>query len=60
MDTDMTYTTLSSYTCDTCDSEDLPTVLYHSHGVAVLALCRHCAPKAYEAAVARSVVEAAE
>lgn len=60
-DSNMVLATLSSsYTCDSCDNKELPTVLFHSHGVPVVAMCRHCAPKAFVEAVAREAIEAAE
>jgi hypothetical protein len=40
---------LSSDTCDSCGCKG-PTALYHHRGTPVLAQCRRCDPRAWEAA----------
>ena len=45
---------LSSHSCDSCGSKEGPTALYHCKAVPVLAQCRVCDPRGWEAAGERA------
>jgi len=44
------YVTLSKYSCDSCESSESPTALYHHRGEPVLAQCRRCDPAGWDRA----------